>query len=166
MGLSFLPRARREIVHRSGEPGEVEPVRILHHRDDQPRRLERDGDPEVVALAQDDIGARDGRVHHGVTTQTLDRRPQDEGEIGQLLPRLRLEPRLHLRAHPSDARQIDLEEAGDMRRDLLGLPHMVRGEAADLRHRLDHIAGPGRERRLGVRGHRDAHRRGEPRGHR
>ena len=48
-GSSFLVRARGgEVGDRAGHPEQVEVLRVLDHRHDQPLAvLERDGDPEV-----------------------------------------------------------------------------------------------------------------------
>src|SRR6185369_7921521 len=100
-------------------------------------------DADVVLLAIDDRRARYGRIQHGELLQALDDLTDDEGERGELLPRVALELRAHALTDPSDAGQIDLEERGDVRGGATRGDHVVAGQGAHFRHRLDAGARPG-----------------------
>ena len=131
------------------EAGERQVVRVLDDGDDE-SPVERDGDADVVLLAIDDVDAGDGRVEHGELLQRRRRRRlMMNGRIGELLAGLRLELRARfLLPDPRDAREVDLEERGDVRGGVARRDHVLARERADLRHRLDAVAGP----RLRARG--------------
>ena len=154
----LVARAIGEIVERAREAGEREIVGILDDGNDQ-SPVERNGDADVVLLAVDDVGAGHGGVEHRELLERVDDRLDDERQVGELLPRLRLERRALLLADARDAREVDLEERGDVRVGVARRDHVVAGERADLRHRLDAC----RRARLRARGHA-ARRRGRVHG--
>ena len=94
-----------------------------------------------------------------MTLQLLDHGLHDERQKRELLGCLRFEVFPHSGTDACDTREINLEEARDMRGDATRLRHVIRGEPTNLRHGLDHITRPDLRRLRFMRdGYRDGRR--------
>src|ERR687888_554765 len=79
----LVPRPLGDVGDRSRQAEQVQPLRVLHHRDDQALAVgELDGEAEVDVVARDDLVTPDLAVDPGIVLQRLDRRARDEDEVG------------------------------------------------------------------------------------
>src|SRR5205823_6799953 len=94
-----------------------------------------------------DVITRHRGVHDGVAAQVLGTRLGNEGEVGEVHAALGVR-RLVLAAELGHARIVHLEEARHVRRRAARHDHVIRGDLADVRERLDTVAGPGLDGRV------------------
>ena len=82
--LSRLVRARSaSVADPAGHAPQVELLGAVDHRDDQALVVEVDGDPEVDVVVDDEGVVAHRGVEVGEFGQRLDRRPGDEGQVGE-----------------------------------------------------------------------------------
>src|SRR5205807_2027776 len=97
---------------------------------------------DVHIATVDDVVARDRGVHHRMFPQILGTRLRDEREVREIHAALG-GGRLVLAAELGHTAVVDLEEARHVRRRTARHDHVIRGDLADLRKRLDPVTGPG-----------------------
>src|SRR5207247_9955793 len=90
----------------------------------------------------DDVDARDRGVHYRMFPQILGTHLRDEREVREIHAALGV-GRLVLAAELGHTAVVDLEEARHVRRRTARHDHVIRGDLADLRKRLDSVTGPG-----------------------
>src|SRR2546426_617662 len=135
------PRALPQVVDRARQTAERQLVGALHDGHDEPP-IERYRDPDVHIATVDDVVARDRGVHHRMFPQILGTRLRDEREVREIHAALG-GGRLVLAAELGHTAVVDLEEARHVRRRTARHDHVIRGDLADLRKRLDPVTGPG-----------------------
>src|SRR5512132_174603 len=112
---------------------------MLDDGNDEPP-VQRNGYAEVDLLSINDVGPRDGRIHHRECLQALRYRFDDEGHVGELLAGCGFELRTFLRTNAGDPREVDLYKRCDVRGGLARGHHVVADERAHLGHWLNDIA--------------------------
>ena len=124
---------------------------------DQPLVVEVDGDAEVHLVVEDQGLVAHRGVEVRVVPQRLDRRPRDEGQVGEREALLGLEALPPRTADPFDVLEVRLVGDEGVRRGGLGADHVLGGPPPHVREGHDpvpcgDVAGHGGRRRRNRRG--------------
>ena len=110
----------------------------LDNRDDE-SLVRVHGDGEVLGAVMDHLVALDARVDHRVRLEGLGRGERQEGQEAELDVFARQEVVLRPLPDPGHLRQVDLDDGGQLCRDLQRLDHPRRDELAQARAILSRV---------------------------
>ena len=146
-------RALGEVGDASGQAGDVQVAGVADDGHEQPA-IAVDGDAEVLGVEVGDgaLGHVERGVHLRELLECLDRGLAEERQEGQLDALAGLEVALDPGRGGGDARDVDLDHAGQLRRHVQRLDHALGDDLAQPAHLDGAAAQVGRRRGSGGRG--------------